>query len=237
MKNKILKVLLLALLLLPIKNVEALDTLKMGSIDVTYQYDEKLFANSNISLYKIANLNEDGVLTYEEAFKGNQELNGLTTSEWSKLAEDLSEFAEENQINYYKQELTNQEGKVSFQNLPVGLYLIKVEEVERNGYKYSSLPVLISLPNFDEVINDYLYEMNIITKTEEKKIEPVTPPVDDNKPNTGNTGSNIKVPYTFDAIMIYAIIAVASLTAIIVLVYFISRSKKGKEENEEENQQ
>lgn len=233
MKNKFLKVFLSILLLLSAKNVEALDITKTGHIDVTYQYDEKVFDNAKITLYKVATMDENGTLAYEDVFQGNKELNNLTTSEWSELAESLSEFAEKNKVSHYKLETTSKEGKVSFDALPVGLYLIQVENLEQNGYQYNSLPMLISLPNFDEVINDYIYDMNIITKTEEKKIEDKEePPKKDDKPINNNTGNNIRVPYTFDSIMIYAIIAIASLVAIIVLIYFINRNKKGKEANE-----
>lgn len=232
MKNKIYKILLLALLLLvPTTTVEALDTSKTGSINITYQYDDKAFDNYNIYLYKVATMNEEGIFAYEDNFKGNREINNLTSSEWSLLTTSLNKFIEENQISHYKIETTTSEGKANFTGLPAGLYLITVEDVKEKEYQYQSLPMLISVPNFDEIVNDYIYDINIITKTEKKKIESETPPVEDEKPptdNNKNTESPIRIPYTFDAIIVYIIVFSVSVIGIILVGYYILKQKKGK---------
>ncbi len=233
MKHKFLKASLFLLFLLLAKDVEALDITKTGKLDITYQYDQEVFENKSIYLYKVADINETGMLTYQTLYQGNEDPNNLTTSQWSTLASTLSTFQEKNKIPYDKVEITNQEGKASFENLPLGLYLVKVESTKDENYEYNTSPMLLTIPNFDELKNDYLYDIVMVTKTEGKKIpSEIEKPTDDEKNKNQNTSNKTDVPYTFDAIFIYIIIATISLLGMIIIIYLITKNRKDKENDD-----
>ena len=150
------------------------------------------------------------------------------------LALRLSEQVEKNKIVSYDVKTTDENGRVAFENLPLGLYLIKVEEVTKGDYEYLSSPMLITLPNFDEVENDYITEIETVIKTEKRK----TP-----KPPVEKPSSN---PYTYDVIMKYVIAFGVSAIVLLFLIYVLFRTKKKtrneqvyrkeKEENEQEKE-
>ncbi len=234
MKHKFLKTFLFLLFLLFATDVEALDITRSGRLDITYQYDDKVFIDRNIYIYKIASIDESGHLTYQDIYQGQMDPNNLTTSQWTTLATTISKYQEENKIPYDKVVQTNQEGKASFENLPLGLYLVKVENVKDQTYEYNTSPMLLTLPNYDDLKKEYLYDIATITKTEEKKIaEELEKPAEGNKENMDQTNSNkTDVPYTFDAIFIYIIVAVISILGILIIVYFMTKNRKGKDHDE-----
>lgn len=199
-------------------NVKAEEALT-GKIGVTYQFGEEVFSNRSISLYRVATQDEDGNFIYTDDFKGNAKIDNLTTSEWGSLALKLSEQVEKNNISSYDVKITDANGKVSFENIPLGLYLIKIEEVARGDYEYLSSPMLITLPNFDEIANDYITEIETATKTEERKIEKMPPP----KTPVEKPSSN---PYTNDKIMIYVMEFGISMIVLLFLIYGILRTKR-----------
>lgn len=199
-------------------NVKA-EEIQTGKIGITYQYDQEVFTNRSISLYRVATQDEAGKFLYTDSFKGNDKIDNLTTSEWNSLALKLSEQVERNSIPSYDVKITDENGKVSFENIPLGLYLIKVEKVNKGDYEYLSSPILITLPNFDELANDYITEIETTTKTEERKIEKEPPKKTPIKKPSSN-------PYTNDAIMIYVMEVVLSLIVILSLIYTILKSKK-----------
>ncbi len=234
MKKNSFKILFVLLLLfISTKNVEALDINQKASINVVYQYGEEVFANHDVTLYQIADLKEDGTLAYRNEFIDNKDLDNLTASEWSDLAVSLQEEIKEKNIAPLFQLKTNEAGVVNYANLNAGLYLITVENFEQDGYQYKTLPMLISAPNFDEVNQSYVYDMDLRTKTEQKKIEEEIKEPDNNNDNVPTPDEKEDVPYTFDAIIIYVIIAIISFAIIILLVYFIQKSRKEQKNNEE----
>lgn len=231
MKKTGIKLLMLTYLLftfISAINVKAEEILT-GKIGLTYQYEDEFFDNRSISLYHVATQDEDGNFIYADDFKGNQKIENLTTSEWSSLALKLGEQVEKNSISSYDVKITDNNGKVTFENIPLGLYLVKIEKVTKGDYEYLSSPMLITLPNFDEIANDYITEIEIVTKTEKRKIEKTIPQ---------KTSSN---PYTNDTIMIYVIGFVISALAMLFLLYYVLRQKKqtshvNKEEDRKEKE-
>lgn len=238
MKKIEMKLLVLTFLLFPFIstiNVKAEEAIT-GKIGLTYQYGGEVFTNRSISIYRVATQDSDGKFIYTDSFQENIKIENLTTSEWRSLALRLSEQVEKNKIVSYDVKTTDENGRVAFENLPLGLYLIKVEEVTKGDYEYLSSPMLITLPNFDEVENDYITEIETAIKTEKRKIP--KPPVE--KPSSN--------PYTYDVIMKYVIAFGVSAIVLLFLIYVLFRTKKKtrneneqvyrkeKEENEQEQE-
>lgn len=227
MKKIIYKV-LIVLMMFSVMNVHAenIDPTKESTITVKYSYGNTNFSNSNAYLYKIADLDEYGNLTYTEEFKDiNANLKDLTTSELNALTVAIDNEIGQKDIPYISKQVTNSEGLAEFNSLQTGVYLLKIDPVTNKDYQYKVTPTLISLPLYDEVNNGYRYDISVMAKTEAKFIG--------NQTGDGNTTNP---PNTVDLIMIYAAIFVISLLCIIGLVCYIKKIKKeGNIENEKEN--
>ena len=97
-----------------------------------------------------------------------------------------------------------------FSNLSTGLYLIITDEVKDSNYIYNSSPTLISLPNFNELDKIYIYDEDILLKTEAKAIT-IDTKEEDNKTTS-------PVPKTLDMFYTYLIIFVISIVIIVFVV-------------------
>ena len=122
-------------------------------------------------------------------------------------------------VNYIKDAKTDSEGKFTFGELKVGLYLILVDNKKTEDYEYSSKPILVSIPNRNEITDTYMYDLSIFVKTEAKSLN-VNPGGDEDTP---------KPPYTGDDIYKYVLIFACSFVIFAgVVVYLIVKAKKEK---------
>lgn len=226
MKKTIYKI-LIVLLVFTVVNVHAenIDPTKESTITVKYSYGNTNFSNSNAYLYKIAELDEYGNLTYTEEFENiDSNLKNLTVSQLNALTVALDNEISQKDIPYLQTQVTNNEGLAEFNSLTTGVYLLKIDSVTNNDYQYKVVPTLISLPLYDEVNQEYKYDVSIMSKTEAKFIG--------NQTGDGNTTNP---PNTVDLIMIYAAVFIISLLCIIGLVCYIKKIKKEGNKNEKEN--
>lgn len=237
----------------------AVDTAHVSSIDLNYQYDEKLIENAVVSLYKIADVDTDGYYSYIGSFAGRTEdLNNLSASATRSLASDLLDLIAAENINYDYQKNTSKVGRVKFDNLTPGVYLILTDEVIDEGEKYVTLPFFVSLPQIEN--GAYVYDVPVDVKIEAVPMPTPSPSPssdpsdsdDSNNPNgsnnsnnpNGSNGSNnsnssggnhntIFSPSTYDDIVIYVSLFVVSLIGIGIVVYYIcKKNKKEKKSNE-----
>lgn len=227
MKKIVYKVLIILMMFQTITvHAENIDPTKESTIAVKYSYGDINFSNSNAYLYKIASLDEYGVLTYTEDFKNiSSDLKDLTSSELNALTVAIDNEISSKNISHIAQQITNNEGLATFESLETGVYLLKIDSVTNKDYQYKVVPTLISLPLIDQTTDQYLYDVYIMAKTEAKFIGSQT--------GDGNTTSP---PNTVDMIMIYVAVFIIALLCIIGLVCYINKIKKeGKKEDEKAN--
>lgn len=193
------------------------EALEVGSIKGSYIYDNIPLKNSKVYLYKIAELKDletNAKFIYLEKFNNLElNINSIKSSEWQNYANELTKHITINNIIYDLEMEPDDEGNYEFQNLSFGLYLIIYDEVETDTATYSSVPILISVPNYDEINKIYINDITIQNKIEEKIKEP--------KPE-----EITNVPQTSDDIMIYILISISAIIILIGLGVYIYKKKR-----------
>lgn len=219
MKRIKLVIVLILSLFFTMTNVSALvNTNIIGSIEGKYSFGNYNITDTNVYLYRIAELSSDEKFTYMQDFVLlPTDINTLGVSEWNDYATEVYKYIKDNNINYIKEVKTDGEGKFTFSELNVGLYLILVDSKETEDYEYSSKPILISIPNRNEITDTYMYDLSIFIKTEAKSLSV----------NPGGDNDNPDPPYTGDDIYKYVLIFAGSFVFFVgIVVYLIIKAKK-----------
>ena len=177
---------------------ETLDLDRKGSLSITFTYDGKPISDGNkVGIFKVADAVFDDSYGYKFVWKGEFAAAGEMPKDLDavngKLAEKLVNIAKDKKVTLYRnsQELDSN-GKVTFSDLPVGLYLIvhtKKTEItlsDKTKVVYTINPFLVSIPQKESGKLNY----DVVTKPKvspEKKMTPpvVPPPKPKRVPQTG----------------------------------------------------
>lgn len=159
---------------------------KKGTITVEMEYGEKAVQGGTLKAYRVGQIQESNG---DYIFVKTKDMAGLTASyddlNSANLAEAAAEYVKAKNVSAYAT-AENKEGKVVFNDLELGLYLI-VQTEASDGYEPIK-PFLVSLPMTEE--GHYVYEVNAEGKFELVK-EP-TPP----EPSTPTTPTDPELPQT-----------------------------------------
>ena len=153
-----------------------IDTDASNKLEIYYHYDEIEIPETVFSLYRIAELDEYANMTLTEAFqKYPIDLESMTEESWNDLALTLQGYAQADGLKPDFTGKTDAEGYLSFEELPVGLYLVTGENNLFDHYIYSALPAIVRLPEMDYDNNTWSYEQFISPKvSRERKIEHIS---------------------------------------------------------------
>lgn len=199
-----------------ITNVYAeIEVNRVSSIIGKYSYSDFNITDTNVYLYKIADMNEMAEFTYVGDFSGfTTDVNTLKSFQWNDYTAKVNKYITDNNINYIASTKTDGNGQFVFKDLKVGLYLIRVDSMKTKDYEYSSGPLLVSLPNYNEIQDIHMYDLNVFVKTEAKSLNV-------------NPGGGVEPPYTADSIYVYiAIFGIALVIFIITIILILKRKKK-----------
>ena len=218
-------ILFLSILSFGVLNVEAenIDVSRVSSLNVTYQYEDVMLSDVDVSLYQLAMFNPSGQYQFTDEYLDVAfDPTGMSVSDLNLKGKEIETFITENNRQPSSLQKINQSGVTNFSSLVPGLYLVLVDSTDVGSYRYSASPMLISIPTLENGSYQYDIQMNVKTEREELGQE-VTPPVDDGIE---------EVPNTIDNIVIYMVLLVVSITVILGVMIYISRKKKG-DKNEE----
>lgn len=199
-----------------ITNVYAeIEVNRVSSIIGKYSYSDFNITDTNVYLYKIADMNEMAEFTYVGDFSGfTTDVNTLKSFQWNDYTAKVNKYITDNNINYIASTKTDGNGQFVFKDLKVGLYLIRVDSMKTKDYEYSSGPLLVSLPNYNEIQDIHMYDLNVFVKTEAKSLNV-------------NPGGGVNPPYTADSIYVYvAIFGIALVIFIVTIILILKRKKK-----------
>ena len=116
-------------------------TLDMGAPGVT------------VRVYRAAEVTEDVRFVLTGDFAGyNVDLDGLTSTGWASLAQTLRGYVFLDAIQPLRTGVSDETGRLTFSDLPVGLYLVDGERIastEDDGYRQPA-PFMICLPNWEQ---------------------------------------------------------------------------------------
>ncbi len=149
----------------------------------------KLLAGDTYSIVRVATVttNNDGsVSSYKTVgdFSGlTANWERLTSSEYHDAAKKLAAHAAKNKL-YQHSGTTNVAGQLTFQNLPLGLYLVSRTSSAKANKAYDCDPFLISIPGSGDTSAD----LNITVEPKFSTGTPVVPPEDNPSEEPGNPG-------------------------------------------------
>ena len=99
-----------------------------ASLTVYFGKNGEGFADVEFSIYRIAEISQDGSYTLTGDFKNYPvNLENLTSSGWRALAQTLDAYAARDHLQPLQVKKTGQDGQVVFSGLSTGLYLVKGE--------------------------------------------------------------------------------------------------------------
>lgn len=217
-------VLLLNLIFIPQVNADT-----CGKIRGIYSYDDEKLENANVDLYLIAEYNNaTNNYSFTNDFKDySLDINSLNYGELEEYSKTLKNFISKNNIASFISIKTDSDGTFTFDNcLKNGLYLINVVDIKKDDKIYQALPSILTVPTISKEDGTEIYDITINLKSEVKEA------TDDKNTNDSNKNSGIKIPNTYDSIIIYVSVFIVSLLLLVILICYINFKKKGSKKDE-----
>lgn len=146
---------------------EKIDISRKGSLTLNYNYDDYLFDNINVKIYKVASVTNDFQYQISPNFLEHPiNINGIIfKEEWNILENTLNSYIIADDIKEDSSHLV-EDNTLRIENLEVGLYFIKTKTIDNKDYKLIFDDFLINIPNLDD--DGYWdYDVNIYPKIEQ----------------------------------------------------------------------
>lgn len=144
----------------------AIESVKKGSLEITHSYKDEPLANVKFSVHKFANFDDNGGFIVTDEFKKYPiDFDKLQDkSDWYLLYDTLATYVKVDKILPLKENKTDYRGKVNFNDLSLGVYLVTLETLTKDGFKYEGKSFLVSIPNKSE--GKDIYNVQAYTKVE-----------------------------------------------------------------------
>lgn len=175
---------------------ENVDTGKTVNLNIHFLNGTIPFENVEFRLYRVADMDANGVFTLTEEFResgvkpdatddaGLQEMAGILTD---YIASGKNGSTDANGIEPDYKGVTDENGTVSLSGMPVGFYFVEGDKCEAGDDSVMPVPFLVSLPN-KAGGSDWLYDVEVTCKyTIYKQEEPSTEPPASSEPTTEQT--------------------------------------------------
>lgn len=146
--------LLLALLVLPMPAFAAgfVDLDRTTSVTITAKYEGMPMEGMILELHRVSDMDKTGELTVREPFApyaSDLDIRGPNDAAWQETAEKLERWVILNQMEPMSQAKVDAQGIASLSGLPMGLYLVVTEGLEKDGQVYTVAPFFLVLPERD----------------------------------------------------------------------------------------
>ena len=144
------------------------------SLTVTYSLGGIPFKGQSVMLYRFATVSADFQFSFTSDFSDLKfNLNGIkATSEWDAIRSTLETYILVENVKPSMEAITDGEGKVSFENLEVGLYLAVASSAIQDGMQYLYKSALVSLPN---VNSDGALQYQVAVNAKGEALPPISP--------------------------------------------------------------
>ena len=144
----------------------AIDTDKLCTLSLNYIVSGNKITNHEIRIYQIADVSEDGTFSLTDNFDEYQvKTNGLSTQREKRVAaQTLSSYVNADRVAAAKALKTDSQGKVTFESLKTGMYLVMCNDAYTVSGTYTFEPFLIILPYADDSGKLY-YDMSVNPKS------------------------------------------------------------------------
>ncbi len=148
----------------PISVFASVDS-QTASLTVLYSVNGKVAEGASVAIYRVAEINE-GVFKPLSPFSGYPiaDINSFDTDGMRSLAYTYAGYIAANKIAVTSHGVSDSSGKLSFNGLTLGLYLVVYSDIFVDNVRYSVSPSLIALPTLDSESNTYNYDVEINVK-------------------------------------------------------------------------
>ncbi len=185
------------------ENLKNVNVNNLGSIAVELTEGRKGTSRENVefSCTKVGDITKGEYILKEEFLSSGIDLNAI---ESAKDMEDAAEKMSSLDIEADEILRTDKDGKLSFVDLPAGVYFLEATDTA----KYEKVtPFLISIPTFDEKENEMIYDIQVMPKHEPEpgKITTDSP----GKPGAPQTGFDSPILKYFAGAAIIMLILIA----------------------------
>lgn len=121
------------------------------TLDVTYSSEGMVFAGQDIKLWHIADITEDAQYALAGSFRSYPiQVTGTSSqSEWDEMTITLNSYILADGIAADQTAKTDARGKVVFDNLTAGIYLVSSVRTEQDGKYYVFESFLAAVPGVD----------------------------------------------------------------------------------------
>lgn len=124
-----------------------IETGHQGSLSVQFEENGIGFADVAFSIYRVADISEDGAYTLTGDFAQYPvRLEDLDSSGWRALAQTLDAYAARDEIASLMTRQTGPDGSFQITGLSTGLYLISGGQYIDEDIVYTPEPMLVSIP-------------------------------------------------------------------------------------------
>ncbi|MBQ2729622.1 MAG: Cna B-type domain-containing protein [Clostridia bacterium] len=115
--------------------INPVETDRASSLTLKYSHNGKNYDNIEISTYRIADVEENGVFTLTERFKDYYiNIYDITSqAEWEKITQTAASYISADKLLPDAKAVTDEEGVVKFSGIKPGMYLTMSVRVENNG--------------------------------------------------------------------------------------------------------
>lgn len=178
------------------------DMSEKGIIDITMKWEDQAVPGGTLTLYRVGAVREDdGDFSFEPTGVFKNRGSTFEDIQSAGLAAELARYAADNDLQGTTRTI-GKDGKISFANLELGLYLV-VQEQAASGYSKIN-PFLVSVPAMEE--GEYIYSIDASPKITNGP-EPV--PVEPSSPAPAKPGTTL--PWTGQLTWPIPILVVAGL--------------------------
>ena len=176
------------------------DTEQKCNLEMIYSKNGVVFSELKIRIFRVADENFTKVAPFENYPVDVENVKSQT--EWSKVATTVSGYVNLDNISPYKSLVTDSEGKVKFEGIEKGLYLVSGVVAEKNNRVYTFFDSMIFMPAVSE--NGNSYDVSIKPKSVEITLAEKTFSVVklwQDEGNSNNRPENVTVDIVKDGIV------------------------------------
>lgn len=173
-KSVLAMFLILLLLPLTVSAAGSVDPDHATSVAIQAKFDKMSMTGMTFSLYRVSSMEETGELTVRQPFApyaADLDIRGKNDEAWKKMAQTLERWVVLNpDIQPTAEAVVKENGLARLSDLPMGLYLVVAEGLEREGYIYTSAPFFLVLPEQVKQTNTWNYDLTANAKPEKNPV-------------------------------------------------------------------
>ena len=144
-----------------------------ASLTLDYQYEGMPVPGARFDIYYLASVDAGSNFTLTEQFAGYPiNVKDNTADSWNQLAYTLKGYAQVDKLTPEYTRDTDQDGRLTIDGLPTGLYLVVGTRVTVNEYTYTVDPTIVSVPGLDPEDDSWIYDTTVYPKSTRDKNPP-----------------------------------------------------------------